>query len=381
MYQVKIYNSIKEIKKEDWDSLTENNVFMSYNWLKTFEETTTILTKPYYLNVFYNEKLVCLFVCYLDKENTLSSIDELLLGRLRKFRLLRSLSFQPVLMCYPRKGFGTHLVISNEVEKNQVQIIQNKVIDEVENIARSNKISICFQFVMEHETNLMKLLKIRGFYRTVSFPLNYIDINFSSFQEYKKYVSNRHPSMMKTIPREINKNRKAGIRINKIQNINGIEKRLFELLLMNHKKYSNKNFTFKPSFFKTAKTNFGEDAIIYAAEKEGEIIGVCVELRNGVESYISSIGIDHNYSKDDFTYFNIMYYEPINNAISTGVKRIFYSNALYELKSRRGCIVANTYCFYKPYRKKGSKLKLKIWFGLHALWMAKKFPKLKYISK
>jgi predicted N-acyltransferase len=379
MYWIKNYDSVHEIKKEDWDSLTKDNVFMCYNWLKTFEESTTLSVKPYYLMVFYEEELVGASVCYLDKKNSKSSIDGLLLGRLREFRIFRRLSFQTVIMCYPRKGFGTHFLISNQADKTQFYIIQNKLMDEVENIARRNKTSICFQFVMEHEVDMIRLLKERGYYRTISFPLNYIDINFSTFQEYKSYVSRRHPSMKKTIPREINKNRKAGVRIRKIQNINGIQQRLFHLLLMNNEKYNKKNFSFKPDFFSLAKENFGDDAIIYAAEKESEIIGVCVELRNGSESYISSIGIDHNFSKDDFTYFNIMYYEPIINAISSGVKRIFYSNALYELKSRRGCIVADTYCFYKTYKNSmGSKLKLKIWFPLHNRWMTRK---LSYIKK
>ena len=77
--------------------------------------------------------------------------------------------------------------------------------------------------------------------------------------------------------------------------------------------------------------------------------------------------------------FNIIYYEPIINAISSRVKRIFYSNALYELKSIRGCVVDNTYCLYKPYSNGiRNKLKLKIWLGLHNLWTARK---LSYVKK
>ena len=34
MYKTKIYNFITEIQKEDWDELTENNVYMCYEFSK-----------------------------------------------------------------------------------------------------------------------------------------------------------------------------------------------------------------------------------------------------------------------------------------------------------------------------------------------------------
>ena len=378
MDEIKIYNSIAEINKECWDILTKDNVFMSHNWLKTFELTTTLSAKPFYLTVFDEEKLVGAAVCYLDKKAEATSIDELLLGRFQKFKTFGGLSFLPAVICYPRKGFGSHLLISKEVNLKQMKIIMNKLIDSMQDIAFSNQASICFQYVMDHEVELMNLLTEREFYKTISYPLCYIDINWSSFEDYKKYVCRKHPSMKKTIPREINKNRKAGVVIKKLQNIDEHQGRLYELLVMNHKKYYKDDFTFKPDYFHLATEIFGDDAEIYIAVKDEKIIGVCGVLRKGNEGYISCIGIDHNYSRDDFTYFNIMYYEPIYNAITNGIKRLYYSNALYELKSRRGCSVDNTYLFYKPFIKSpGKNFILKRWFRLHNWWMTQKLSYIK----
>ena len=379
MYQIKIYNLITEVDKECWDTLTRDNIFMCYNWLKTFEVTTTLSVKPYYLMIFDKDKLVGSSVCYFDKKAKGASIDDLLLGRLRKFKVFRKLSFLPSIICYPRKGFGTHLLISEEVNSNQIKIIMNKLIDCVQDIAFLNKASICFQYVMDHEIDLMNLLTERGFYKTISYPLCYIDINWSSFEDYRKYVSLRHPSMKKTIPREINKNRKAGVVIIKLQNVNDYHQRLIELLTMNHEKYDINDFTVKTDYFHLVNEIFGDDAIIYAAAKADKIIGVCVVLRKEQEGYISAIGIDHHYSRGDLTYFNIMYYEPIYNAIKSGIKRLYYSNALYEVKSRRGCIIDNTYLFYKSFNHTiGKKFRLKTWFRIHKWWMSQK---LSYIKK
>ena len=190
MYQIKIYNLITEVDKECWDTLTRDNIFMCYNWLKTFEVTTTLSVKPYYLMIFDKDKLVGSSVCYFDKKAKGASIDDLLLGRLRKFKVFRKLSFLPSIICYPRKGFGTHLLISEEVNSNQIKIIMNKLIDCVQDIAFLNKASICFQYVMDHG----------------------------------------HPSMKKTIPREINKNRKTGVVIIILHNINNFREGFLNLL-------------------------------------------------------------------------------------------------------------------------------------------------------
>ena len=58
--------------------------------------------------------------------------------------------------------------------------------------------------------------------------------------------------MKKTIPREINKNRKAGVVIKKLQNIDEHQQRLFELLVKNHKKYYTDDFAVKPDYFQNS---------------------------------------------------------------------------------------------------------------------------------
>ena len=86
MYKVKIHISISEVKKELWDSLTENNIFMCYAWLKTFEETTNNPPLPYYITILEDEKIIAASVCYFDKRNNnIRSIDNILLGRFFTF--------------------------------------------------------------------------------------------------------------------------------------------------------------------------------------------------------------------------------------------------------------------------------------------------------
>ncbi len=188
MYNIKTYNSIAGLKKECWDSLTKNNVYMCYGWLKTFEDAAINPVKPYYILMFDNEKLAAASVCYLELNNDSETINDSLLGRFLKIRFFRNISFLPAVVCNPSKGFGTHLIISEEINEEEVSIVQNLLLDKVENIANENNASVCFQNVMEHESKLMDLLFERGYVSTISPPVNYLDIKWSSFQDYKKYV-------------------------------------------------------------------------------------------------------------------------------------------------------------------------------------------------
>ena len=374
MYKVKIHISISEVKKELWDSLTENNIFMCYAWLKTFEETTNNPPLPYYITILEDEKIIAASVCYFDKRNNnIRSIDNILLGRLTRFKRFRNITLLPAVICGSKKGYGTHFIFSNKLGKNEINILQNKLLDTVEHIAAENKSSICFQNVMDNESDLMNKLIKRGYHKTKSLPLNYIDINWSSFDEYKKNIYRKN---QRSINHEINKNRKSGVVIKQLHDIDNHQKRLIELLEMNYRKYNTDIFPLRPNYFKQVKENFGDNAIIYAAIKEESIIGVLIEFRRGKVATAPNIGIDHHSSKGDLTYFNLVFYEPIKNAFETGLQRLYSGNAFYKMKARRGYTAADTYIFYKS-NNSLMNFYIKIWFLIHNLWMTRKFSYIK----
>ncbi len=75
MSEVKIYNKISEIDKVYWDRLAEDNIFLCYAWLKTYEEATVNPPVPYYITLQDNEKITAASVCYFDKKKENSRIN------------------------------------------------------------------------------------------------------------------------------------------------------------------------------------------------------------------------------------------------------------------------------------------------------------------
>lgn len=377
MYNVRIHKSITEIDKTTWNNLAQDNIFICYEWLKTFECSSVFPVDSYYVMIFDKENFVGASVCYFEKRKEyMHYLDPVLLGRIMRFKWTKHLSFLPAVICSPRRGFGAHFLVSKEINQGEINLIQDKLLDTIEEIAANKKASICFYNVLDKEKNLIQLLTNRGYSKTFGMPLNYIDINWPSFDEYKKHIKQKYHLMNKKISNEINRNLKSGVTIERLQNLDD-NQRLFELIKMNHNKYYDTIFPLKSDYFHQLKENFGNNAMIWVATKMDKIIGLVVKLRKGNESVLTNIGVDHESSGNDFTYFTLAFYEPIKNAIETHIKRIYAGNALYKLKAKRGYSTTNAYIFYKS----NNRLKyffIKMWFVIHKLWMIRKFSYLKH---
>ncbi len=66
MHTVEIISSIKGLRKEEWDALIGDNIFSSYGWLKTVEETVIGDVSPKYILVKDSGRLIRVAVCYFS---------------------------------------------------------------------------------------------------------------------------------------------------------------------------------------------------------------------------------------------------------------------------------------------------------------------------
>ena len=375
MHSIKIVESIKELNKEEWDAMIDDKFFASYGWLKTVEETYIGNINPKYIIVLDSAKLIGASVCHLSNKTDKSvDLDNLLLGRLRKFTSKLGISFLPTFLCSPMRCHGKHLLITKEVDSKYKEIIADELFTAIEKEASYRELSVCFYDVMDDEVELIQLLNKRGYIRTLGHPINYLDIEWSSFEGYKKYVkrNNRKKSYVrKVINYEINKNRKEGVTIKKLATLDGHEDRLYELVNNNYYKHNQRLFPFTSKFFIKLKENLGEDVVLYASFKNGSVTGVCTLFKRNRTGYLPIVGVDHEKAENDATYFNITFYRPIMDAISEQMARLYYGKAMYDLKTKRGCKINNTYVYYKPFNK-FLKTAIKPWFALHSLWFRKK---------
>jgi predicted N-acyltransferase len=372
--QVIIADTIRVVPTEQWDALTGENPLSNYGWLLTVEETLIKEVTPRYFIFQDNEKIEGAAVAYMVERNArVMSLDHFLWGRLKPMVNAIGLSFLPALVCCPFKSSGQHILFPSDFESQQKERIAQQILNAMEAESGKRKISLGFPQVCEHEETLTNLLIQRGFCKTIDLPVTYLDVSWDTFEEYKNDIRKKSLKWKRNIAQDINKNRKSGVKIEKVgDDFLGQEKQMVDLLNRNYLKHNKVNLPYNENILSRLKTNLKQEVEIYRSTKNGCITGLSVVLKkNGTWSFIL-VGIDHDLSKNDATYFNIIFYRPIMDAIAAQINRIYYGNGLYDLKIRRGCGTIRTFAFYRPYHPIFN-LPVKAWFHFHRFWYQKKF--------
>jgi predicted N-acyltransferase len=259
--------------------------------------------------------------------------------------------------------------MTNEKQRSAIKAL----LEAVEKEALARKLSIVFHRVMDIEKELINILINKKYYQTIGAPLNYMDINWVSFDKYLQQIKSMSKKRFKNIRYEINKSKREGVVIRKLSDIRGHEERIYQLLKGNHEKHNNSNFPFNKDFLLHIKENFRDDAVFYIASKNKQIVGANLLLKRKTTGFCSFVGVDHEMAGNDFTYFNLTYYQRVSYAIRNNIRKLYYGNALYEMKRKRGCKISRTQIFYKPLDIFGS-VKTKVLFYFHSKWMKHKLP-------
>lgn len=373
--KVVIIDSINDVDRDQWDQLHPQGVFRSHGWLTVMEQTMLTTSRPRYFTVHANNTLVAGAVCYILKKSARNSmLDSCMFGRFKKQAQRIGFSFLPSLVCCPTKGVGLHLFSRKDLPRPERQQAIHDLLAAIELEAAANNMAVCFNNVLGDETELVKILEGNGYHRSLSFPLNTINIqwpDFAGYLQHTRRINNSKKYDKKVIVHEMNRNRKSGVIIEEIQDPAPEQDRLFNLLSRNYRGHNQIPFPFRPNFLSCVKDNLGENAIILRARKNGKINGVILILKWEQTWYCTMIGIDHELSGNDFTYFNLAYYRPIADAIAAGAHTIFYGSGLNKTKARRGCTARRTYVYYKSHRRL-QQILLRPWFSFHRNWYEKK---------
>jgi predicted N-acyltransferase len=371
---VVIADTIRMIPQNQWDVLNGNNPLSSYGWLLTVEETLIKEVSPRYFIFRCNEKILGAAVCYeFPKKSQILTLDNLLFGRLKPIVNAIGISFMPCMVCCPLKSSGQHILLAVDLDRSQKEKIIEQILDAMNAESTKRKIALSYSQVFKQEEILINLLTQRGFHQTIDRSVTYLDILWDTFEGYKNSIRMKSPKWKRNILQDINKNRRSGVKIETVgDDFLGQEERMVDLINRNYFMHNMTDLPFNKNILSRLKINLKQDAEIYRATKNGRTSGVSVMLkRNGIWSFVL-VGIDNELAQKDATYFNILFYRPIQDAIVSQIKRIYYGNGLYDLKIRRGCDIMKTFIFYKSYHPM-HKFLVKIWFLFHRFWYQRKF--------
>lgn len=366
---IRAVGSIADIDSSAWDALVPDNPMCSHGWLRVVEDSCDVELRPAYLLIEEAGRLRAAASCYrLPDTRTVLTIDDLLFGRARPVARAIGLSFLPTLLCRPMASHGAHVLVHESVDPASAAGLRRALVDALEAIASSERTGLAFSCVTDREADLLDILAERGYRRTVQFPVSYLDVQWDSFSGYLNHVKSRSGGTVRSIRGEINRARRTGVVVERLPDPAPSEPRLIELASAHMRRTAGRPFPFRAGFFTSVVRNLGERAHVYAAFKEGNLVGFSLMIERGGVAQVAFIGLDPGRAKQDPSYFLLAYDRPIMDAIAAGFSRIHFGEALYELKRRRGCSTLGTWCCYRASSPTRHAL-VGPWFAVHSLGM------------
>ncbi len=349
-YSARVFDKIDDIGKDSIDAISDDP-FFTYGWFKTLEKQKDFLINPFYITVYDNSKLVAFAPCFLDKRDEyflhglyyLPFMKEILLIG-NKLRLWQ----KHLLICYSPCCFRSKIMIKHSHSKREILSIVNRKIAEL--CKKERILFSSFSFVSEHDDRILFSLKKSGYFQLPWKSTFYVDINWSNFEEYLADLKYKD---RKNIRREIRKSLENGIIVGERPNLDCMSEKLADLSSKLFQKYNQGiQPLFGKSFFQSLSENARDSARLFAAEKNGKLIGFLLLMRHKDILDCFNCGFDYNFlSNTDFAYFSLVYYFPIEWAIRENISRIYYRISADNVKLRRGCsqeqIFSNLKCHNK----------------------------------
>jgi predicted N-acyltransferase len=365
-------DSLREVDATRWDELAGANVLASYGWLRATEDGVVAQLMPGYVLLHLDGALAGAAVCYLcPPDNHHFAPDGFLFGRFRHLAVRLNLTRQPVLVCCPYHCYGTHLMVDPRLQGTLRSEALGQLLRGVEALARAARVPTWLPRVQNDEEEIVTRLAERGFHRTHMFSATYIDIEWDSFAGYLAHVRGVSKKAAQNVRTEISRNERAGVVIAEIHDVRSHAAALHALANQHHLRHNRWPVPYSPEFFPRLKENLGGDFVVYGAFKNDALVGFSAMLQRGGVAHVLFVGVDHERTPGEFTYFNVAFYRPIADAIASGFKRVCFGMALQQVKRRRGARTVPLYLYYKgatPVRH----VAMKPWLALHAAWMNRK---------
>jgi predicted N-acyltransferase len=341
--EVSVFHTVDGIR----DSIDQisNDSFFSYGWFKTLE-IFGMLPEPLYLVIGHDRNIIGIVPCFIDKINDFLTWGPKILPffpRFLSFGERLGLFKRNVLLCYSPACCRTKVFFDKNYNDKMILSLFSEKIDD---ICKKQKILFSsFLFVSEFDELLMKNLENLNYTKFPNIITYYLDVNWSTFEEYLESLKNRR---RRAIKREIRDCLESGVSIEEESLSENIAKKLSELEANVSTKYTHTNNKLDPSFFINLLRYAKNNVRLLIARKNNEIVGFFLGLqqKDVLDGYM--VGLDYKAeTKANFIYFNLVYYKTIQLAINEKIRKIYYRYSAGEAKVNRGCCPEQTYSFIK----------------------------------
>lgn len=368
-------DSISGLSRGDWDTLTENDVYGQYGWLLSVEQTVRDARRARYFLLYCSGEPAAAAVLYEYRASDQPGrLGDLLFGRAASIINKLHLAPSRIAYCGPIIGQGRHVFWNKGVGPDEAARRVRLMLDHLDDHYSRAGIPVVFGRIPADEPELLAQLRCAGCIESLSWPINYIDIAWNTFDDYLKSLSRIGKNMSTKARREVAAPGKLGIKIDTGRRISESSAEIFELFARTNRKYGGEPPSFERSFIEALEMNCPNTVITNTAETSDEqgLVGAALLLRAGNRAAGPLIGVDQSdLNRKAFTYFNLSLYAPVKFCIEHRLSRMYLGSGMAPMKRKRGCEKMKVFVFVLPPGSLSGVL-WRTWMMLHRYWVTKK---------
>ena len=353
---IKWHSSIKEIEKEEWEELIQENImpFYKWEWLHALEKSRSIIPRhgwqPLYLSISRENSIIGVAPLFIKSHSYGEFIFDNQFVELANYL---NLNYYPKLIgmspLSPVQGYR-FLFAPNESEEELTKLM----IVEIDKFCLENKILSCnFLYVdptwkiYAENANCAKWINLRSIWSK------------NGIKHFEDYLENFNSNQRRNIKRE-----RQSIKHNRL-NIsvrNGADLDIQSMKLMHHfyEQHCNRwgiwgsKYLTEEFFIELASSQLRDQVVIFSANKENssEPLAMSLCITNGEILWGRYWG---SYEEIRNLHFELCYYSPIEWAINNGIKH-FDPGAGGNHKRRRGFVAQPNTSLHRWYDPRMDKI-------------------------
>ena len=340
--KVSRYDSINDIKKEEWDFIvSENQILNSYGYLKAIEDAkiNNNEVKYRYFLFYINNKLIANATVVIFDSSMPSSPEN-------KRGLIEKLFPNLLKIKFIESGFPTAIgnAINIKDEKYLQEIIE--LFDkELILLAKEEKTSlIIIRDITTYERKKFDFLFTRKYKIALNFPDTLLKVAHSSFADY---LSDLNSKRRHEIKHHLKIFAEKNCTVEKIYYFSSYCEDLYKLWHNTYSKakdYQREILTV--DYFRNIANLLKEKAFILLCKKEGKPIGFTMFIENKNTLISTYCGLDYDYTKECHTYF-VLFYKSIEETITQKKKYLELGVTNYNPKIEIGAIPEPVFIYGK----------------------------------
>jgi predicted N-acyltransferase len=354
----RVLDTAGELRAGDWDALVgPDDLFLSTRWLRVVEATAGVGMGYLVAEAGAGSLVGGLATALADSSVPwLSGRPDGLLERAVREQLPGAVEVRsglpadltgallPGLVCGGRHLGRTRVLMSGNDAEHGADIEALVAAAERLGVEREAR-SVAFLYVDERDRVLREVLTRRGYRSHVSGWYSWLPVPSGGLDDHLDALSAHRSRRIRAERRRLSA---AGVRTA----VEPLERSLIPRLAVLETQLLTKyglrwSADRSAAIFEQILDTFGADAVVSTARVGAELAGFGLLLRHHDQWYAHRAGFDYALQRGLPLYFDVIYYQPIDDAARLGISTIHYGTGSAEAKRSRGCLAVGQYAYLR----------------------------------